>query len=116
MERKSLSNEEVAFLYHHIIFPPKLPGHHDADRTKELALLRFVRQQANIYFGLVHDRSKPAWNKIVKMLGTWEKIYAHGALSSSELLDALKGMEENGEHCVLRWPFDNTDSLVSQPV
>lgn len=36
MEQMSLTHDELGFLYHHIVFPPKLPGHSEHDRTHEL--------------------------------------------------------------------------------
>lgn len=88
---------DLDYLVNHIILPPKLPQEEDNSTSRELSLLRFIRDEARLFCKHSAGQSYNVWLGVVKTLSVWVDTVDCGSVSAANLSQALANMCEEGE-------------------
>lgn len=93
-----MSSDELTYMYHHVVLPPKLPQKDDYDPVNELALLHSFRKSLNTFGALSQDRdTNDVVTTLHAMLTSSIKVFdPYGSISSGALIEVLKELSSSG--------------------
>ncbi|KAG5749627.1 hypothetical protein H9Q70_007719 [Fusarium xylarioides] len=94
----SCTNEQLDYLFHHLILPSKLPGHDDTLATNEEFLINFVIQSLTRFKELSDEDDDAVTNHCISMLkNTRDARDSSGSLDSRSVQNSFKRLSEQAE-------------------
>ena len=94
------TEEQLDYLFHHLILPAKLPGHDDTLALNEEFLINFVIQILARFGELAGDDDDLVAKHCISMLkNTRDARDSNGYLDSRSVQNSLKRLSEQGKFC-----------------
>lgn len=92
------TTDDFDFLYHNIIFPPRLPQAEDKNElSKQRALVELVARSSSDYAGLAGQSKTQLWYHLKRTLKWLQEIYISGVVIETKLPYAFRSMVIGGK-------------------
>ncbi|KAF5635112.1 uncharacterized protein FTJAE_6495 [Fusarium tjaetaba] len=109
----SCTNEQLDYLFNHLILPSKLPGHDDTMATNEEFLINFVIQSLSRFRELSDDNDETVTNHCISMLkNTRDARDSNGYLDSRSVQASFKRLSEQADAALMYHITEQNAGLI----
>ncbi|KAF5693005.1 hypothetical protein FDENT_2443 [Fusarium denticulatum] len=109
----SCTNEQLEYLFHHLILPSKLPGHDDTSATNEEFLINFVIQSLARFQELSDENDDAVTNHCISMLKiTRDARDKNGYLDPRSVQNSLKRLSEQADAALMYHTTEQNAGLM----
>lgn len=96
----SCTNDQLDYLFHHLILPSKLPGHDDTLASNEEFLINFIIQSLERFRELSDEDDNAVTNHCISLLkNTRDARDSNLYLDSRSVQNSFKRLSEQGKFC-----------------
>ncbi|KAF5597927.1 hypothetical protein FPCIR_3503 [Fusarium pseudocircinatum] len=111
----SCTNEQLEYLFHHLILPSKLPGHDDTSATNEEFLINFIIQSLTHFRTLSNEDDDAITNHCIAMLKNMRDARdSNGYLDSRSVQNSLKRLSKQADAASMYHIMEQNAGLIIQ--